>query len=262
VRHYPPHTAPAADLLPQPTHRTPDHELNPGASADSRVSTRPDSRGDGGGGSGGSNRRSATPSLYRSRFQAAAAAAAQHSDGGSWAHQGGPPPITPGGESHDRVEVVELGDEAATVPLHLSDKELLRYEHEQSQMELMEYIAQLSTVRSATATSPLVLALPQPACAAEPTLLSGIARVLLPRVVLQGSYGNQFEYLTPMQIDDFPANPYHLKVCRLCSVCLPAWSLLVCDGFSHRSYACSDDVAHPMPTCVYAHADCAPWGRG
>eukprot|EP01048_Picozoa_sp_COSAG05_P020327 COSAG05_NODE_3428_length_2072_cov_3.125697_1_plen_232_part_00 len=140
------------------------------------VSTRPDSQ-DGSVPKAAAH--SSTPSVYKSRFMPRRAGVGQ-----AWATTvsrglqteeaiGTTPAVpTPPGNFALDMEVVDFQDVDAAP--RVSEKERLRYEHEQSQMELMQFIAQIST----------------------------------------GGYGNQFEYLKPMQIDDFPANPYHLKVPR------------------------------------------------
>lgn len=96
-------------------------------------------------------------------------------------------------------------EEVAWAKEQLSDKDQRRYEHEQSQMELMQFVEQLRTVGPHT-----VAVLP----AQLPRALESRSQWLNRVTWRQGGFDNQFVYLRPMRIDDFPANPYHLKVRR------------------------------------------------
>lgn len=100
----------------------------------------------------GDGRRSATPSLYRTRFQrtgesAAASASAPPPKPQQQQPQPLPPPPPEQAWAEEEAQAQAWADEAARDGL-LSDKDQRRYEHEQSQMELMQFVEQLRTVRA------------------------------------------------------------------------------------------------------------------
>ena len=95
----------------------------------------------------GDGRRSATPSLYRTRFQRTGESAAASVPPPPPQPQPPPPPPPEQAWAEEEAEAQAWADEAARDGL-LSDKDQRRYEHEQSQMELMQFVEQLRTVRA------------------------------------------------------------------------------------------------------------------
>ena len=95
----------------------------------------------------GDGRRSATPSLYRTRFQRTGESAAASVPPPPPQPQPPPPPPPEQAWAEEEAQAQAWADEAARDGL-LSDKDQRRYEHEQSQMELMQFVEQLRTVRA------------------------------------------------------------------------------------------------------------------
>jgi hypothetical protein len=127
----------------------------------SSVSTRKRAASGGGGGGGGGGERATTPSssLYQSRFHRTTESGARGPVKPS------PPPQRqqvqqqPAGAAAVSPPPPEQAwaEEGAWAQEQLSDKDQRRYEHEQSQMELMQFIEQLRTVRRTLARVARVL---------------------------------------------------------------------------------------------------------